>query len=191
MNKNEKRQSTILEMLFTYLAISKILYWFNTFYALLQYDLGTAAEAFLIRFLNQDFMIIVGVLIFFKLDTLIEKRKSKENALLATILFYIIGYALLMGASIAYTLIITAFTGESLNWNEFYYFLRLSIIWYLMIIVVLSIKDYLKNRQKKLSECDPEKYSAEEKLSMLEVLLRDGVLTQEEFDIKKERVLGV
>ena len=190
MKKSERRWSTFLDMLFIYLAVSKILYWFNTFYMLFQEDLATAIEAFLLRLLNQDFMIIVGVVLFFKLEAMVEKRKSKENALLATILLYVIGYILLMGTSIAYTFILSLFTGESMNFSELFYFIRLSIIWYLMIIVVLSIKDFLKNREKKLAEIDPEKYSKEEKLSMLEVLLRDGVLTQEEFDIKKERVLG-
>jgi len=191
MNKNERKQSTVLEMLFMYLVITKVLYFFNTFYAFIQdgLDLGTAAEAFLIRFLNQDFMIIVGVLIFYKLEKVIDKKKSKDNTLLATIMFYVIGYVLLMGASLAYSYIINTITGQIFNLDEFFYFLRLSIFWYIIIIVVLNLKYLLKSKEKKLYEINPANYSEDEKTYMLEVLFRDGLLTQEEFDSKKEKVL--
>ena len=43
-------------------------------------------------------------------------------------------------------------------------------------------------RAKKVTEDEPPAKSKEEKLKMLEALLNYGVLTQEEFDSKKEKV---
>lgn len=191
MSNKKGKWTTFMEMLFMYLAISKILYWFGTVYAMVQDDLGSVAEAVLMRLLNQDVMIIVGVVLFFGLEKLIDMKKAKYNKFMEYILLYVVGYILLMGAFLAYSLIINLFLEASFNWNEFLYFIRLSLLWYLIIIIILNTKSYLKGKEKKITEDDPAIYSKEEKLTMLEILLKNDILTQEEFDIKREKVLAM
>ena len=91
-----------------------------------------------------------------------------------------------MATFIAYIMLISFITAEPLDRQGIITFLQYSLLWYLLIIVILNIKQYLKDKENKIAENTPVTYSNDEKLSMLEVLLTDGILSQEEFDRKKE-----
>jgi len=191
MVEKKSKGTAIFEMLFLFLAISKIMYWFNTIFSALQSGLGDAAEVILVRFLNQDIMVLAGVILFYFLDKAIDKVKSKDNRVILNIASYVIGYILLMGVFIAYFLLIGNLVVGYNDWNMLFDFFRYSIIWYVVIIIILSIKDYLKTKEKKITDESPTVYSNEEKLSMLEVLFSDGILTEAEYDQKKKKLLGI
>ena len=186
MKEKQGKWATLFDMLFMFLAISKIMYWFNTIFAAAQSGFGSIAEVIVVRLLNQDIMIITGVLIFFGLEKIIDMQKIKLNKTIYNVLFYVIGYILLMATNILYIWIIRFITAEPFRWQEIITFLQYSLIWYLLIIVILNVKQYLKEKEKKMAENTPVTYSNDEKISMLEALLTDGILSQEEYDRKKE-----
>ena len=186
MKEKQGKWANFFDMLFMFLAISKIMYWFNTIFAAAQNGFGSVAEVIVIRLLNQDIMIIAGVLIFFGLEKIIDMQKTKLNKTLYNILLYVVGYILLMATFIAYFRLMSFITAEPFDWQGIITFLQFSLLWYLLIIVILNVKQYLKEKEIKMAENTPVTYSNNEKLSMLEVLLTDGILSQEEYDRKKE-----
>jgi len=186
MKEKQGKWATFFDMLFMFLAISKIMYWFNTIFVAAQNGFGNVAEVIVVRLLNQDIMIIAGVLIFFGLEKIIDMQKAKFSKTIYNILLYVIGYILLMATFIAYIMIISFITAEPLGRQEIIRFLQYSLLWYLLIIVILNVKQYIKEKEKKMAETTPATYSNDEKISMLEVLLTDGILSQEEYDRKKE-----
>ncbi|MCL2396540.1 MAG: SHOCT domain-containing protein [Defluviitaleaceae bacterium] len=188
----KKSWSPIKEMLFTYLAITKILYWVNTIAAMNQNDLGSAGEAVLMRLINQDAMLIVGVVAFYFLDKRIALKKSKYSSILEYVIFYAVGYVVLMGIAFVYNAAMgLIFSAQYFSWGEFVSafigFLPGVTLGYLAVVVIFEIKHYFK--KKTAPGYEPPAKSAEDKLAMLKILLDDGVLTQEEFDCKKGKLM--
>jgi len=186
MKEKQGKWANFFDMLFMFLAISKIMYWFNTIFAAAQSGFGSVAEVIVVRLLNQDILVIAGVLIFFGLEKIIDIQKAKLNKTLYNILLYVVGYILLMATFIAYFRVISFIIAEPFDWQGIITFLQYSLLWYLLIIVILNVKQYLKDKEKKIAENTPAAYSNDEKISMLKVLLTDGILSQEEYDRKKE-----
>ena len=152
----KSKWSPIKEILFTYLAINKIIYWFNTITAMNQSDLGNVGQAVILRLLNQDLLLIIGVTAFFFLNKLIEQKKSKYSNFWEFIIFYVIGYIGLMGIAFVYNLIMnliflpqTFSLGEFVR--EFISFLPNVTIGYIVVAVVLEIKLYFKKKGKESS----------------------------------------
>jgi len=58
-------------------------------------------------------------------------------------------------------------------------------------MVALNVKYYFKAKEKETFKTALPAPSAEDKLAMLQVLLDDGILTQDEFDRKREKVRAV
>ena len=177
-------------MIITYLAISKILYWFNTITAMTHSDLAGAGAAALSRLINQDIMIILGVILFFFLEKYVQfkkLKKSKYNKIMDYIVFNGIGFVAFLGVVIIYILIIrnVIHTDYRFHWGEF---IVTFFFAYVVAVVVLELKSYFKSKVKP-DNAAPEE-SSEEKLSILSSMLDDGILTQEEFDNKKEIILG-
>jgi len=181
-----KKWSPVKEILFSYLAISKILYWFNTATYMSQQDLGNVGVAILQRLLFQDFAIIMGVVIFFVLDRLIVFKKAKNSKILQQVIYYAIGYVALAGFVFIYSQILTLFFSVTVHsWVEFIIY---GTIGYLVVTVVLNLKHYFKEKLK--PEYIPQLDSADKKTSMLKRLYEDGVLTQEEYENSKRRLSG-
>jgi len=71
MNVKKKKWSTLKEMLFLYFALSKMFYWFNN---IMQMQLGDfdagIIQVFFFRFINQDFLLVFAILLFFLLERL-------------------------------------------------------------------------------------------------------------------------
>ena len=195
MNVKKAKWSPVKEILFTYLAINKIMYWFNTVTALNQSDLGNVGRTVFMRVLNQDLILIIGVTAFFFLDKLIELKKSKYNSnIWGYVILYAIGYVVLIGIAFMYMLILNLiFAAQYFSLGElvrgFISFMPNYTLGYLVVAVVLNLKYYFKT--KKTSEDAPAVQNTDDKLAMLKRLLDDGVLTQEEFDCKKEKLRGM
>ena len=183
MSVKTGRWSPIKEMLFTYLAITKILYWLNTITAINQSDLEGVGEAVLMRLLYQDVILIVSVIFFYFLDKRIQLKRSKYSKVLEYVVFYVIGFVALMGFLLIYNRIVFG----PLQVDSWAGFMSSYILGYLAIMVVLNIKQYFKAKAKPVYAPPPQ--STDETLSMLKILLNDNILTQEEFDQKKEKLL--
>jgi len=184
MSAKKAKWSSAKEILFTYLAITKILYYFNTITAIEHRSLGNIAETVLMR-LNQDAIIIVGVILFFYLDKFIQLKKSKYSKILENIVFYVIGFAALMGVTFIYIGIMALIFGsEYIQIDSWGAFIGYGVTGYIVVAVVLNLKYYFKEKEK--PKYDPPIHSAEDKLIMLEILHDSGILTQEEFENKKE-----
>jgi len=185
MNEKKVNWMPVKEMLFTYLAISKILYWFSTITALGQEDLGRVWLAVLERFLSQDILIILGVIFFFFLDKYIQKKRSIRSKSLENFLFYGIGGIVLLSVSLIYALVMSLFFAWQIDIG---WFISSMLAAYIVVTIVLNLKDYFKSKASPdyaLSE-----KSTDDKLKMLEVLHSDGILTQEEFVIHREALLS-
>jgi len=175
--------SSVKEILFTYLAINKIMYWFDTIMAMNPGDVGFGgvARAVMLRLLSGDLIMIAGIVMFFFLDKLISQKKSKGSSILEAIKFYVIGYVALLALQLIYLGIASLFV--PIEWSSFVSVMPYFTLGYIVVVVVLNLKYYFKEKEK--SGYTPSAPSTEDKLSMLQVLLDDGTLSQEEFDQKK------
>jgi len=185
-----------MEMLFTYLAISKILYWYNNITAMGQGDILGTIEGFLLRFVYTDLGLILGVVFFYFFDKLIALGKPREQTIFKNIidnmLFYVVGYVALMAISTAYSAGLAVIEGtiDRFSWSGLLSFVGSTIPAYIVVCVVLSIKEYSKRKGKEIAECETAAQSKERKLTMLESLLSDGILSREEYEAKKGLVTG-
>jgi len=177
--------SLIKEMLFAYLAISKIMYWVNTINSVNQNGLGDVREAVVIRLLNRDLILIVSVIFFYYLDSRIHLKKSKYNKILEYITLYSIGFIFLIGIILFYNWLLSSPIPIE-SWPTFIINFAPS---YFAIVVVFEIKHHFKSKAKLKNASSMG--SIDDKLSMLEILREDDVLTQEEFDQKKDRLHGM
>ena len=84
----KKHWQTVKEILFAYLAISKLMTWGGYFQNLgqgnLWDDIALSGERLLSRLLNQDLMLISGVILFFFLERLIY-AKNKDGGVVKLI----------------------------------------------------------------------------------------------------------
>ena len=183
----KKNWPPLKELLFSYLAITKILYYFNTVMTMENRGLWSAVETVLRR-LNQDAIIIIGVILFYYLDKFIKLKKSKYSTVLEYAIFYAVGYIMLMGVALAYVGIMTLIFGtEYVQIDSWGMFMGYSIVSYGVVAIALNVKQYFKGKAKPK---DMPVHSTNDKLVMLEELHNAGVLTQEELASKKEMLLS-
>ena len=183
MSEKKPKWSPIKEILFTYLAVNKILYWLNTILSMDQGNLSSAVGVVMARIFAQDMPIIISIVAFYFLEKLIRLKKSKYSKILEHVTFYVVGYVVIIGVSVVYAAIASLFLGpvQVDSWTAL---ITYSIIGYLVVIAVLHIKEYFKGKAK--PEYAPPAPSTDDKLAMLKILFDNGVLTQEEFGRKKE-----
>ncbi|MCL2415200.1 MAG: SHOCT domain-containing protein [Defluviitaleaceae bacterium] len=202
MKIKKEKWKPAMEILFTYLAISKIIYWYNNVTAMGQGDILGAIQGFMIRFVYNDLVIIIGVVFFYFLYKLLVFKKSRERTVLKSIIegiiFYAVGFVVIAVVSIVYSVmlagiegVLSEFNWSEFNWNGLWVSAGNAVPAYIVVCVVLVIKEYSKKKGKEIAECETDAQINDKKISMLESLLKDGVLTQEEFDDKKEKVLGI
>ena len=188
----KKTRKLLWEMLFMYLAISKVIYWYHIIVNVDGFD-GVGA-AIMNRLLGQDLMVVMSVVIIFFMEKTIEKKisskKSKYGRTLNNIMMIISGYVVVTAIFLVYLSILNLiFTGNvfilggslrsaMLNWTAMY----------LAIAIVLTVKDYLKAKEKKTSDYTTSS-SVEDKLKMLKTLLDDNVLTKEEYEAKESEIV--
>ena len=187
-----KKWSPVKEILFIYLAVNKIMYWLNIFAGMEHINLASGGAVILNRFLNQDLMLILCILLLYYLDQRIKVKSQKYHVVVHHATLYGLGYIFIAGISFAlnaYFRLIVAGDPWRVFVGDFLEFLPMATLGYIVIIVGLEIKLYLKELGKKTSKEPVLSGSAEDKLSMLKLLFDDGILSQEEFEEKKKKVL--
>ena len=185
MNVKKGKKSEIWAMLFAYLTISKAFYWANIIGGTLnQGSLRDLGEVVLLRFLNQDMLIILGIVLVTFMEKFVQSKMSKYKKVWRQIIEHVIIYLLMSGAAIAYLWVMALISGTPLNINlgESLFF---GGIMYLAIGAIFEAKRLLK---KKEMTTYASALSMDEKLSMLKTLHDSGVFTQEEYERKKGEI---
>ncbi|MCL2222717.1 MAG: SHOCT domain-containing protein [Oscillospiraceae bacterium] len=165
------------QLLFYYLAVTKVLYWINMVGTMESLD--EFGIIFLNRMVGQDIMVIMVLIAMHFLDKYLFRGKS-DNDLLANVKLYSIGAVIGVAIITGYTLLIGLFVPIHIN-NWFIFILNL-VIMFVIVSFFLHIKDRMKKKESALYL--PDAYTNESKLAMLKSLCDTGVLTQEEFDEK-------
>lgn len=145
MQQKKVRWLPLKEILFTYLAISKILYWIETISAMDQSDFGTVGEVVLMRLLQRDLLLITIVILFYLLDKLIEKKLRSGNVINGVIL-YAAGFVGMIGLFYAYAWILGWFFPVGVP--PIRTFISQWILGYIAVIVALNVKYYFKAKEK-------------------------------------------
>ena len=186
-----KKWSPVKEILFIYLAINKIMYWFSIIMGMEQFSFAGGGRVILERFLTQDLAIIACITVMYYFDWRIKEKRTKYNIVVEHAILYGIGYVAFLGlifTSNAFNLMILL--AESITWSEYISLFAEHLIpftiAYLIASVGLEIKLYFKKKGQKTSEELVVTQDTECKLSMLKILLDDGILSQEEFEDKKK-----
>jgi len=177
MNAKNGQKSAIWVMLFSYLAISKIIYYFDiTVSAFFQGGLLAMGEALFIRLITQDLLIILIILLTFNTEEFVSSRISKFSKTVNQVIVHVIDYVLYIGVLFAYFLMMNFFgLFNNANWRD--NFIGFSAL-YLVIVAIVEIKKYLKKEE--ITRYTPV-LSKDEKLVMLKTLRDNNVLTQEEY----------
>lgn len=187
MGMKHRKWPPFKEMLFIYLAITKIFYWYNTIIETAQNDLGSVGWVILNRLLGQDLIIIASIIIMFLLDNYIQKGSyiegQKYSRVLREIKIYAFGYVAFIGFILIYFWTLSTLLGDRMNWG---FVIVYSSAAYLVVSAGLETKLYFK---RKFAPADALPiHSVEDKLAMLKALHDDGILTQEEYDSKLQEV---
>ena len=144
----KKKWSTVKEMLFVYLAISKIFYWFTTVMQLAPGEFSHIGPLLLERLLTRDLLIIFSILLFF----FIEKFNFKP------IVNNAIAYVTLLMVVFAQIWVMTHFFGAVqledagistffVNLGYFGFFVYFTLGFF-TIAIAMSVKEYLKKMKK-------------------------------------------
>jgi len=184
------RKSQIIKMLFSYLAISKIFYWYNTIVHVINHgDLSGMGDVVLNRLLSHDMIIILGVFLIFFMEEFLEVHfeTKKLGKVLEQILLHLIAYVIFMVAFSLYVLVVHLAWGtfQDIAWGRGLFY---SSLGYIVTVTVLDVKKYFKT--KAMTRHTPPALDTEDALAALKTLLDNNVLTQEEYDRKKEKLLG-
>ena len=144
----KKKKLPVFEILFTYLAVTKVLYWVGVFAGLSSF--GDIAENVLTRLLNQDAVVVIMIFVFFYLDRAIYLKSEKFKGILAHAAFYAIGYGIFIGVAMAHA--------SMMLWLSFWnvdslpvFFVNLVVnytIGFVAIMVVMNIKILMKKKAK-------------------------------------------
>ncbi|MCL2234958.1 MAG: hypothetical protein FWB98_00765 [Defluviitaleaceae bacterium] len=173
------------ELLFTYLAITKIMYWMDLVMGVggEGFDFIGAAQAFVVRLLERDILLVLGIIAFYWLDKMLEKKKSKHGKLMEYVVFYAIGFVVLAGITAAYLGIFSLVFGpiQVGSWGAF---IGYGALGYVVVAIGLNVKIYFKSRTK------PDFTTNEDKIKMLKTLREGGILTQDEFNDKIDMIQG-
>jgi hypothetical protein len=174
--KSAKRGWTFKELLFSYLAITKVFYWANTLGAMEGW--GEFGSVIVNRLIGQDIMAIVILIAMFTLDDYITRRDGKTLA--ATIKLYAVGLVIFLALILAYHLLLGLFITVNINdWPRF--FLEWTMV-YAICTTALTLKEKLK--KKEAEQYIPDANTDEGKIALLETLCNAGVLTRDECNEK-------
>jgi len=186
--KKEKR-SAIFGVLFTYLLISKVLYYYGIIVnALFPGDFRDMVQIVLARLLTQDIVIILVIILSLHTDKLVRLQILKYSKTVNQAIVHIIDYLLYIGVLFMYFWVINfAFGFFAPNMIRLDIFIYFSVL-YLVIVAAVEIKKYFKKKEQTEYATV---LSTDEKLVMLKTLLDNSVLTQEEYYHKEKELLGM
>ena len=194
MKEKEKKGAVLKWMLFTYLAVSKVFYWFHNIASMAEVDFTGLGVFLLNRILGQDIMIIAGVVFFYFLDKFHQSfllKTIKYNAILGALIFWGIGYVALIALFYIYWSILSLFFHD-VSTPPLGLVIINGIGFYVVLAIVLEVKEYLKKKEKETyldTSTVPITDHGAYKLTLLKEMLDDGVLTQAEFEQKKNIIV--
>ena len=170
----------IKKMLFTYLAVSKILYWIS----IIPVDFESVGGVIWQRLIEQDLVVIAVIVITYFFD----KNVKKQNGVLAHIMFFFGNYVIYIVTLIIYIMILSSIIPTPVNlWRIMTssFMLNWTVIFFILMVAV-EAKERFKKKEAQEYALDVQ--CADIKLGMLKTLLEDGALTPEEFDIQKMKL---
>lgn len=140
-------------------------------------------QTVLARLLTQDMPIILVILLTFNTEKLVTSIISRYSKTVNQIVVHIIDYVLYIGVIVIYLWIMVLIgLFPNMNWREIIIY---HSILYLVIVAAMEAKTYVK--KKEITKYVPN-LNTDEKLAMLKTLLDNNVLTQAEYDSKKEKL---
>ena len=172
-------------MLFSYLAVSKMVYWIN----LITSDYEEVWRLVWQRFLAQDVLIIVVIVFIHFFEHKLVLKQKKWNSVLADTITAIGGYVIFFVVALIYVMIVNSLPPTPANiWLIITsgFMINLTVI-YFIIFVALTMKERFKKKEAYKYALDIQ--SMDIKVEMLKTLLDDGVLSQEEFDKQEAKLL--
>ena len=175
--------SAIKKMLFAYLAVSKILYWISIIPA----DFEGVGSVIWERLIEQDLVVIAIIVITYFFD----KNVKKQRGVLAHIKLFAGNYVIYVATLIIYVMILGSILPTPANlWMIMTssFMLEWTIIFFILMAAI-EAKERLKKKEAHEYAVDIQCTSV--KFEMLKTLLDDGVLSQEEFDKQKTKLLEV
>jgi len=174
MQPEKKKSKAVMEIILTYLAVSKILYWVDV---VMYAGIGNWLDVLhnvINRGLTRDFPIIIVVILFHFIEKYVMKKARGGKAYKIALMHFICCIALF--ASTYLYLWVLSFFFEII----FPPVLMLApnmLIGYGVAAVVLELKDKFKKKQIEEHMND--------NLVLCEKLRKEGVLTEEEYEAKK------
>ena len=185
----KKPPFTFKELLFSYLAITKLMYWIGNLAGIDEF--GGAVNLVIDRLIVQDIMVIWILIAMFLLDHYVETRPSLTSSIIKRLLTYGLGYIIYIGSIVGYILLLAVLPITDMQGlSQALDFMGEVLIFYSVFFVIACVFLSLKDRMKK---SDAEKYIAESEdntLSLLATLHSRGVLTQSEYESKKAEIEG-
>jgi len=148
MKKQKKAKwANFKELLFIYLAITKIMYWMDALTMGADgVDLASMWQVFVIRLFERDILLILSILAFHWLDKTLERKKFKHGKFTEYALFYVIGFFVLAGITAAYIGLFSLIFGP-VQVDSWVSFIAYGILGYMVVSVALNIKLYFNPRQ--------------------------------------------
>ena len=146
-----KKWATIKNLLITYLATSKMLYWFTTVSEAVESDFYGVAETIVNRILSREVLVIGGVVLAFVLQkffnklavVIITKFGQKRYAVhLCYAVIYIIFYVLVFGLVFVYLFVLDEFFDVQIF--SFFEFLPTATIAFFAVAIISHIKNSIK-----------------------------------------------
>ena len=184
----KRNWAPIKEMVIAYLAISKMLYWMSIIPV--ASDLGGIAHAILERLLQRDIVLIIVIVFIYFFERAFIMKQDKWSGIAGQIWLAIGGYGIFSIILIAYqrtfAWILAIPFDVGLFISEF--MLGWTVVFFI-IMGVLTVKEHFKKKEALQYAVDVQ--STEIKLEMLKALLEDEVLSREEFDRQRVKVLEV
>ena len=189
MPKKKKPAFTFKELLFGYLAISKLMYWMNNISAIQQDALIEVWRFVLNRLLSQDIMIVWMLVAMFLLEYYIDTHPSVSKGKVRHILVYGIGYLVYIASVVTYILLLSFFIDTQIgSWGE----LILSFTgFYAIACVVMNVKEHMKKKEAEMYIPAEEVIGKADgdTLALLTALHERGVLTTDEYESKKKETV--
>jgi len=173
---------TFKQLFFTYLLVSKVMYWIDNFASVESWRAfgGFFAE----RMLNQDIMVILVILAMFVLEKYLYPENGEENEYLYNLKLMGIGLFVFLALIVGYQLLMGfIFNVRIENWRSL--LTELTMI-YIIIAFAVYVKEQMK--KKEVETYLPCVNDPKTQRSMLYSLHEAGLLTEAELTNKIEQI---
>ena len=175
------------QILFTYLAINKIIYWVG----LLGSDIDGLGRIVVDRLLNQDIVLIIIIVGLYFFEKKFVQMHDKLNRIYVDIVVAVVGYVMLSVTIILYSWVINLIFSAPFNLRTF---LTSALVqnWtiiYIIVAVAMTIKEHIKRKTAPDDAFEALNIQCTNaKLEVLKTLLDTGVLSREEYDKQEAKL---